>query len=82
MEIKIFVGQRGTWVVVQYPEITEDNALLIEMLQEAENDRSDTVDTAKVPPGLRKVKVTIEAAKSSFESPYEDDCWIDFELIN
>jgi len=81
MEIEIFVGERGTWVVVQYPAVTEDNDYLIELLVEAENDRTDTVDTAKIPPGLRKVKATIESAKSSFESPYEDDCWVDFELV-
>ena len=81
IEIEIFVGERGTWVVVEYPPtITESNDLLIELLKESEDDRTDTVDTAKIPPGLHKIKASLKYGPSNFESTYDDDCWVEFEL--
>lgn len=77
MEIEIFVGERGNWVVVKYPPITEDNDFLIELLKESENDRTDTVDTAKISPGLHKIKASVQSGQGSAE---EYDCWVEFEL--
>jgi hypothetical protein len=68
--------------VEKYPEVTNDNDCIIEMLKEKEADRGDTVDITKIPPGLRKVNVIVQAEKSNFESTYEDDVWLDFELIS
>lgn len=79
IEIEIFVGERGNWVVVKYPPITEENDFLIELLKESENDRTDTVDTAKIPPGLHKIKASVRCVPSSF---HEDDCWVEFELMS
>ncbi len=82
MEIEIFVGERGYWVVVKYPEITKENHYHVEMLQEAENERGDTVDTETFPPGLHKVRTVIHAEKSHYELSIEDDVWLEFEPIS
>jgi hypothetical protein len=81
MEIEIYVGESGCWVVREYPKTTEENDFAIELVREAEGDRTDTVDTAQFPPGLHKVRVAIHAEKSNFESEFEDDVWFTFEPV-
>lgn len=74
MEVEIFVGERGQWVVVKYPERTAENDSISEMLMEAEDERGDTVDLAIFPPGLHKVRAVVH-------EEFEGDVWLDFEPI-